>query len=356
MGGAHGKGGRLRGDRVIPGQATGRILRVVLACDGSYAMPLATVLRSVVEANRSGAVLEFCVLCDGFSTGARQRVCRSMPEEGVVLRWVEMDLRPFTKFSTICHISTATYGRLLIGGLLPKEVSRAIYLDADLLVLQDLSPLWDLDLKGAVLAAVRDERLAAKLNRSGSADIELPKVKDYFCAAVLVIDLRRWRTDRIGERAIRYLEEHPDTPYSDQDALNFACDGKWLNIEHRWNSYQVDVQKPVAQLPPADRPAIIHFHGRYKPWLAGSLSPHAELYNSFRKRTQFARTPAEQWGHFVIAICRRAKRQLKTLLGLTHLGQLVRGGGPRTPSVMTDRRVGHRSAATTNDSALRSSD
>ncbi len=54
------------------------------------------------------------------------------------------------------HTSVATYYRLRIPEILPQNISKALYLDGDIIVEQDLKELWNLDLSNAVLGAVED--------------------------------------------------------------------------------------------------------------------------------------------------------------------------------------------------------
>jgi lipopolysaccharide biosynthesis glycosyltransferase len=264
---------------------------VVLACDEGYAMPLATALRSIVEANRKGWPLDFHVLSDGFSEDTRKKVSDSLPNGSGSIRWVYADLGLFEEFSTMPYISKMTYARFLIPRIFPETVSRVLYLDADLLVLEDLERLWGTDLKGAVVGAVLDG-LDQRI-KSGELGLEeVPHVRDYFNAGVLLIDLDRWRKERISERALEYLNQHPRSPYSDQDALNVVCDGLWKKLDPRWN-FQNHLGKRLSNMGAEERPGIVHFVWRFKPWDIGTLSVNAFFYDLFRSRTCFARTPRE---------------------------------------------------------------
>ncbi len=109
-----------------------------------------------------------------------------------------------------------------------------MYLDADILVLDDLESLWETDLEGAVVGAVLDG-LDPKLKHGDPGFEEVPRVQDYFNSGVLLIDLGRWREERISERALELLINHPQSLFSDQDALNIVCDGRWKKLDPRWN-------------------------------------------------------------------------------------------------------------------------
>ena len=253
-------------------------------------MPLATALRSIAESNARHWPIDVVVLHDGMSDGARRRVAESLPHGACHIDWKRVELGDFAPFGVLGHISRMTYARLLLPTLLPPDVPRALYLDVDILVLKDLNALRQVDLHGAVVGAVSDLWVRGDAE-GGSSNV--PRVGAYFNAGVLLIDLARWRAERVSERALDYLRRHPSTPYSDQDALNVACDGRWTPIEPRWN-FQGHLHVRIDRLPAAQRPAIVHFITRWKPWLPSSASHNAALYRSFRNQTAYQRSRLER--------------------------------------------------------------
>jgi lipopolysaccharide biosynthesis glycosyltransferase len=292
---------------------------IVMACDETYAVPLATALRSVVDSSRSGQPLDVHVLYDQFSARSRQRVADSLPKSSALIRWEPVDLSAFERFPTLPHISSKmTFARFVIPQIFPAEVRRVLYLDADTLVLDDLGPLWEADLKGAVMGAVLDRILDPQIKACAAGLEQYPRVQNYFNAGVLLIDLERWRQERVSERALEYLIGRPNSPLADQDALNVACDGRWLELGARWNYYD-HFRTVILEMPLAERPVIAHFPGQ-KPWKASSLSVNAELYEGFRRKTRFARTKPERLLDRGISGWCRLKRRLRG----TSFGRAVR--------------------------------
>lgn len=256
-------------------------------------MQLATTLRSIVESNKGGGPFEFHVFSDGFSEAAQKRVANSLPAGAASIRWEFVDLRRFAQFATAPHVSRMTFCRFLIPSLFPATVSRVLYLDADLLVLDDLRLLWETDLNGAVVGSVLDG-LNAQLEEGRPGLEAVPRVRAYFNAGVLLIDLVRWRQERISERALEYLNLHPRTPLADQDALNAVCDGRWKALDPRWNFQDHYERRKVSVMAPDERPGIVHFVYKHKPWDFSVPTLNAGLYDDFRSRTAFARTPAHK--------------------------------------------------------------
>jgi lipopolysaccharide biosynthesis glycosyltransferase len=299
---------------------------LVFACDGAWAMPLATALRSVAEANQKAWALEIYVLSHGLSEDIKGKIIDSLPKGSCSIRWVLVDLTPFARFSTLQHISKTTYARLLIPDILSKDIPRALYLDADVLVLDDLRPIWEVHLDGTVLGAVIDERVDThiKIGNTSLAGWPLPRVRNYFNAGVLLIDLASWRAERISEKALEYLERCPHSVYSDQDALNVACDGVWKKLDPRWNYYQIDLEKPISDLSATQRPGIIHFHGWQKPWDPRTLNMNAQFYDSFRTRTLFACTFQERLRNVPLVAWSRMKRHLRRSVVISRVWNRLR--------------------------------
>ena len=299
---------------------------IVFACDKRYAMPLATTLRSIVDADRSGEPLEFHVLADGFSEHTRRRVLNSLPRNSASIRWIEVDLEMFQEFSTISYISKITYARFLIPRIFPDTVSKVLYLDCDLLVLDDLRALWATDLEGNVLGAALDG-LDTQL-KNQTVRLPVPRVRDYFNAGVLLIDLDQWRRAQIVETALDYLKRCPRSPYSDQDALNVACDGRWKKLDSRWNYLAYNENLAVSELAGEYKPSIVHFTTWNKPWRPGVRNANTALYDSFRSRTRFPRNSMDRMeatlriGWFHMKALRKAMRGKATRSGDTLDGQV----------------------------------
>jgi lipopolysaccharide biosynthesis glycosyltransferase len=124
---------------------------------------------------------------------------------------------------------------LLIPELLPRHLSRALYLDADVLVRHDPSPLFAIALGDAIVGAARDAAIT-------STDHELSGVRDralarpYFNTGVLVMDMERWREAGLTERALGYAAASAEPlRWAEQDALNAVLD-TWHELDPRWNT------------------------------------------------------------------------------------------------------------------------
>lgn len=259
---------------------------VLFSCDGTYAMQLATVLRSLAEANQRNWPIGVYVFYDALPLDLQAKVSASLPKGSIAIEWIAVNLESFREFASYLGISKIFYSRLLVGHLVPQDIKRVLYLDTDTLVLGDLEPLWTADLGGMALGAVLD-RLDALFTANEEARQGIPSVHRFFNSGVLLIDLEIWRSERISEKALQYLADNPQLRFPDQNALNVVCDGKWKNVGEKWN-YQNHFCTRFLRMAPSERPAIVHFVTGQKPWVPSALSVNADLYNWFRRRTRFA--------------------------------------------------------------------
>lgn len=269
------------------GQNVGVMPPIAVAADMAYLMPLATTLLSIAESNRQNWPLQFFVLNDGIDDHERGQVEASLPAGSAIFNWVEIDLKPFQAFQTLPRISKMTFARLALPFVLPKHIKSVLYLDIDILVLGNLAELGRFSLGDAPLAAVRD-CLDLFLHEPSTRAAGVPMVKKYFNAGVLFIQLQQWRKHCISEKALAYLSDNPDTPFADQDAINVAADGLWVELNNAWN-FQGHRSVDIQEWHPSRRPYVVHFVTEQKPWKPRYLSAYAKLYDFYRSRTQFPR-------------------------------------------------------------------
>lgn len=235
-------------------------LHLVTGSDDNYA---AGVLVLVASAAFHTPDLRVTVLDNGISAPNRARIDALGARLGVPLARIEIGGEAFADLPVRRgHLTRSTYLRLLIPQLLP-EADRVLYMDCDMVVTDDLSPLAALPLGDAVVAAVPDPSPdAAELASTGVAR------GAYVNAGLLVMNLPVWRAEGVAARCLALLSD-PARPLlsEDQSALNIAAGGRILPLPARYNVYADPAAYPGAAAVPAD-PAVIHYVVGHKPWAA----------------------------------------------------------------------------------------
>jgi lipopolysaccharide biosynthesis glycosyltransferase len=257
---------------------------IVCAFDDRYAMPMATMVCSVLTHLAPQYCLELYVIDGGITPESKANVLASVAAVGrCSITWLPPSpamLARMSQFKTSGHLSLSTYYRLFLPELLPRNLNKVIYLDCDLIVMTDIGPLWQLEVEPYYLLAAQDVGVLAVSHPSGLLNYQelgIPADRKYFNAGVLVLNLARWRQDRMGHQIIEYMEQNPKfIRLHDQDALNAMLFDKWGELDLRWNqtphlyrNFRSWRETPFSQevyRRTVTSPYIIHFASSAKPW------------------------------------------------------------------------------------------
>lgn len=254
---------------------------VVVGFDENYLMPGLVAATTALEHSPDDVGL--VILGLGLSEKARRRIEALLPSNRLTI----VDPGDYAAGMREWRwVSAAAWGRIGIASLLPSEIRRVVYLDADTMTRKDLTPLFDLDLEGKILGACPDfpdstHRARHLWGKSQvpeldySSDCPVPDVSAYFNSGVLSIDLDRWRKTDVESRVIDFASTLPASYIlPDQDALNTVLWSDWLPLDWRqwnWPGYVLDRL--------AWETHLVHFKGPTKPWIVDPLgAPFSREY------------------------------------------------------------------------------
>ncbi len=191
----------------------------------------------------------------------------------------------------LAHYTIDTWTRLWVEEFFPPEVDRVLYLDGDIVVLGDISPLWNADLGGALLGTV-DIPGAQR----GVTHLEMRAEDGYFNAGVLLIDLHQWRASRAIDTVLGYVDSYPERVAIDvdQEALNACFHDRRKRLDFKWNVVWSFFHEP-SELPLAREEIeairrearIIHFNSIPKPWSYLCHHPRKAEYEKYLRMTEW---------------------------------------------------------------------
>ena len=138
---------------------------------------------------------------------------------------------------------------------------RAIQLDVDTIVCDDLEPIWEIDLEGKWIAWAPE--IFGQWRPFGP---------DYYNFGVAVLNLEQLRRDRAAFYMIRALN-CGKVPFLDQDIMNmFAVPEKSVAMPSRYNESFCCGQ--------SENPAIVHYAG-YPDWMTNPETPRREYLERY---------------------------------------------------------------------------
>jgi lipopolysaccharide biosynthesis glycosyltransferase len=157
------------------------------------------------------------------------------------------------------HVSPATFYRLFIAEILPPEIDQAVYLDADMLALNNISNLFEEKIH-APLAAVDHCSPYNEIRLWGD------RGGTYFQAGILVISLKEWRAQQLLSHFLQVMtDERERILWWDQDVLNLALRDRWQRLPIWFNVCEI-VQHALPSEWIELNAALIHYSGSSKPW------------------------------------------------------------------------------------------
>ena len=162
-------------------------------------------------------------------------------------------------FTYICLL------RVAFAKILPDDVEQVLSLDDDIIVVDDISPMWDVDLSGKWLAAVPE-------TYKWGMDTEC-----YYNCGVVMYNLKQMREDKISDRMIDYLNR-VEVNFSDQVAINHFLSTNPDKAEKypvRYNEF--------CNSGYTDNPAIIHYCG-YTNWMFNKEMPRVEFLSAYQNK------------------------------------------------------------------------
>ncbi len=270
-------------------------ITICLSSDNNYAQHGAVVIESILANHHTQTPIAFHYLDGGISDENKTKLQQVVDKYDHVQLTFHTMGNAYQEFFVDRHISHAAYYRLKIDQILP-HTDKAIYLDTDIVVLDDIELLWNTNLEDHALAAVEDVGLRKKIAETKKR-LDMPSDAHYINSGILIMNLVVWREKQIGEAILDYLTTHPNLPYHDQDALNAVLWNDTLLLHPRWNTYKgifhyYYKKNRTDFLPPlfieaAKNPAIIHFTGPIKPWHYACGMPYTETYYQHLAKTPF---------------------------------------------------------------------
>ena len=129
-------------------------------------------------------------------------------------------------------LGISAFSRLFLEDILPQNIEKILYLDADTLVLNNLDELFKIDIGDYYIAGVVDVMAnITKYFYKGENNIEV-----IVNSGVLLINLSKWRKIKFSKLAINLIKEYDDKNYlHDQNIINIICGNQILLLNPKFN-------------------------------------------------------------------------------------------------------------------------
>ena len=247
-------------------------VRVVFITDGNYIKATSVAISSLLRHRRADTKVEINVIGVGLSDEEQTQ----FTVFGSAVRVLSVGNKYCGQFIQHRHVSEAALLKFDLPALFP-DYAKILYLDDDLLILDDLKQLWDTPLEQRYAAVIKDYAAC----QNGAHDQRIGH-KDYFNSGVMLLNLDLFRKVDMTSRLMDAKINDPvPGAFMDQTAFNMAFDENVTYISPRYNmmrsnnkqwapstahisSFYDMAEKEFEEI--SDNPAILHLTNRLKPW------------------------------------------------------------------------------------------
>ena len=267
---------------------------IAFASDAHYAIPSFLAISSIFAHALHPEIIQVIILAtDDYPSCICEAIaCEAANFGAPEPRLIEMHDAYASEIMHISHVTRATYFRLMLPSLL-IDTDICLYLDADTICVDDIGPLFNIDMQEYLLAGVKAAGYYYPPSRRehNRTRLGLPKFNLYVNAGVLLMNLTQMRKQNLEEVFLQLLSRNYHD--QDQDILNVACYDQIRLLEPRYNlmtkypvtsfldykttpllssCYEADEWRQAIE-----HPCIIHYADRKKPWLLPT-SPLADYW------------------------------------------------------------------------------
>ena len=264
-----------------------KTIPIFFTFDNNYAVPAAVAFYSLLNKAKDGVFYEMHVLHSDITQESQamlRAVVSRFQNASLTFRNTDGFLRQewekgnFDGHQQKDQFSLDVIVRCFAARFFP-QYDKIVYSDVDIVVQDDISELFDIDLTDKYLAAFLDPVLKYSTKEIEHLSPEyVEKLKDsYFGSGILVMNLQKIRQDNLEEKMIAVIRD--DTivkKFPDQDVLNIVCENKvaYLPLNYVGLPYLLGYLKRPDFVSHYSRdelydsiinPKILHF-AAFKPW------------------------------------------------------------------------------------------
>ena len=262
---------------------------IVFSCSHEYVPCLLTSLYSL-KAHTSSSHNYDIIICESNITKPHKALIKSyIEQENISVRFLTVDESVFPDdINTINKgkdFSESDFIKMLFPCFL-QSYNKVLYLDIDVIVLDDVYDLYNTDLEGCAIGACKDAVMNAMKNQKREMDkflttgLGLKNHENYFQVGVMLFDCNQFRNNNYEDKLFNLIRTTTKASATYKRVLNvlFEWNVKFIDLSWSYQNESVDqgIMTPVnymddeictQYLAARKNPKILHYFDHIKPWV-----------------------------------------------------------------------------------------
>src|ERR1700748_1184720 len=224
-------------------------ITLTMNCDNDYIILMAALLKSIEIHHKTAEHIEVYMAGNEITETSKKMMLDSVNPDMFTIHWKTMEemIPPGMALPYDRNLFPATvYMRLFMPYIIPKEIKKILYMDVDMIILEDISNIWNIDISDYVLGAVVDRRVTTLDNSWGGVlnykELGLDGSHPYVNSGLQLMNTEKYRDEHMAERIIAAINNNIKfAQYAEQYALNTILpDIKWLRLADKWKHFFTD--------------------------------------------------------------------------------------------------------------------
>lgn len=269
-------------------------LKILVTLDSNYITPLKIMLKSLFL-NNPHEKFDIYMIYASITNEEIEDVaslCEKHKSKLIPL-YVREDM--FSDAPVFLHYTKAMYYRLLAFELLPKTLTKILYLDPDILVINKLTDFYTLDINDYLYAAAMHSGITGFTESFNKFRLKTYEAAGYYNSGVLLMNLDLQRKYIKKEDIFKYVKEHEkELLLPDQDILNAlyghqilsVCDSLYNYDARRYHTYFILSEGKYNMDWVMENTVFLHFCGKSKPWKRNYANRFSSLYKHYAALTK----------------------------------------------------------------------
>lgn len=263
-------------------------MNILVTLNDNYIRPLFIMLESLFFHEKKP--MNIYMFYSDVSKENRRRLHTYIKSRGSRFIPVYVEADVFQNAPVFRYFTKEMYYRLLCSKLMPETEERVLYLDPDILIRGEISPLYEMDFSGKQVIGIEDYAINHMLIDKKEA-IGFTKEDSYINSGVLLFNLKKMRENFVLEDFIHILEQYSEVvSFPDQDIINlyFKDDIKFGERIYNYNTGYGSIGGMLMYLLGWKReekePVIVHYMGKSKPWQVDYYGKYFFEYYTYLKK------------------------------------------------------------------------
>lgn len=267
-------------------------MNLLFSIDDKFVNQLATVLFSI-RLNTPSCKIDIYVIQE-------ERLKRTQDLEAICAKLniayhpIIVDPNLFKDAPTTDRYPTIIYYRLLAHKMLPKNLHKILYLDADVLVINDIQKLYNTDINNYLYASAIHSSITNATEIINKLRLQNFDANGYYNSGVMLINLDLVRQKVKDQDIFDYIRTHT-LLLPDQDVLNALYGNEIKEIPDELYNFDVRKDRIYEAISSGEwdldwiikNTVILHFCGRDKPWYEDNNKGRlTALYKNYFRLTQ----------------------------------------------------------------------